>query len=265
VFTQAAEMRDYALGIELSGELRAKQRAVLAAEVAGKVLAVEKRVGDDCSKGKPIIHIDPASYEVGLQRQPRLSGGQKPPAEGRRAPSRCAAALDSVKARFDDASASLTRIEELHAKGYVTDEELSSARADADSAKGAFEREQQNLLRMRDGTRTESLAAQKARVDQAHASVKAAELALSRTSISPAFNCEVSALMCEAGQYVGPGTPLVEVVSAGAPEAWFNGRGALVVWPGGTVGYLRRLPRNLQRQHHLGLAAGRLNAPVSYG
>lgn len=227
VMAAAAELRDYAPGIELSGELRARQSAVLAAEVSGKVLGVEKRVGESCAKGKAVIRIDPASYQVSLdaakatleQERQKLSELKNGALDTELAAQQ--ALVDSAQARYDDAAASLARFEELHSKGYVTDEELSKARADADAARAALEREQQNLRKMQEGTRTESLAAQEARVQQAEASVKAAELALARTNVSPAFDGEVSALMCEAGQYVGPGTPLVEVVSAGAPEAWF--------------------------------------------
>lgn len=228
VMAAAAELRDYAPGIELSGELRAAQRAILAAEVSGKVLRVEKRVGEACAKGRAVVLVDPATYEVGLaaakatleQERQKLAELKNGALDTELAAQQ--ALVDSAQARFDDAAASLARFEELHAKGYVTDEELSRARAEADTAKAALEREQQNLRKMREGTRSESLAAQEARVEQAAASVKAAELALARTKVSPAFDGEVSALMCEAGQFVGPGTPLVEVVSAGPPEAWFN-------------------------------------------
>src|SRR5687767_4794105 len=66
VVVEAAVLRDYAPAIELLGDIRARQRTMLAAEVSGKVIKVAHRVGETAPKGQSLIRIDPATYSASL-------------------------------------------------------------------------------------------------------------------------------------------------------------------------------------------------------
>jgi len=221
-------MRDYAPAIELTGEMRAKQKAVLAAEVSGKVISIAHRVGEANNKDSVLISIDPSSYEAALSSATaQLEAARQRLAElqaGTRSEEIAAqeASVASARARSDQAQDNLSRQQALYEQGVISEASLTAARSAAEAAKAELDNQQQKLDQLRAGPRKETLAAQKALVDAAQSQVDAASIALQRTSIAPAFDCVVSSLMVEVGQFVGPGTPLCEVVADGVAEAWFN-------------------------------------------
>ena len=232
VVVMTAVQKDYAPAIELLGDIRAKQRATLAAEVSGRVVRVSHRVGEHAGKGQPLVSIDPASYSAALAAsQAELEQAQQAYHEAKAGPrgQEIAAQESSVaaaQARYDAAKDNLERQQQLFTAGVVAEATLVSARSAADAAEAQLKQEQQKLSELHAGTRSEEVAAAKARVDAAISAVQLAQLSLKRTNISPPFDALVSQLMVEEGQFVGPGTPLAEVVAAQGNkvdnEAWFN-------------------------------------------
>jgi RND family efflux transporter MFP subunit len=240
--------RDYAQAIELLGDVRAKQRATLAAEVSGKVVKVAHRVGETAPKGQALIQIDPASYSAQLAAaQASLETARQQYLEATSGPRRETiaaqeSAVAAAQARYDAAKDTLDRQQQLYAEGVVSESALVAAQSGADAAQAALKQEQQRLNELNAGTRTEEVKAAQARVDAAISAVKLAQLSLKRTTVAPPFEALVSQLMVEVGQYVGPGTPLAEVVAlkSGSKvdnEAWFNLPEAQArrVQPGGMV------------------------------
>ncbi|MDQ3024226.1 MAG: HlyD family efflux transporter periplasmic adaptor subunit, partial [bacterium] len=233
VVVHAVELREYAPAIELLGEIRAKQRAMLAAEVSGKVVKIAHRVGETAPKGQALIVIDPASYSASLAAaRANLEQAQQAYNEAQAGPrgeviAGQESAVAAAQARYDVAKDNLERQQQLFAEGVVSESALVGAQSQADAANAALAQEQRRLDELRAGTRTESLAGARARVDAAASAVQLAQLSLTRTNIAPPFSALVSQLLVEVGQFVGPGTPLAEVVSTeGAGdvinEAWFN-------------------------------------------
>jgi HlyD family secretion protein len=221
-------MEPYAPAIELTGEARAAQQATLASEVAGKVVAVTRRVGESQPKGGVLISIDPASYQTALtaaqadlaaaqQQLQRLQAG--PREEEIRAQE---AAVAAAEAQYKQAQDNLERQRQLYSQGVIPQTAIVAAQTQADAAQAGLEAARQVLENIRLGSRKEDIGAAQARVDQAASGVAAAQLQLSRTTISTAFDAVVSALFVEVGQFVGPGTPVCEIVAAGPAEAWFN-------------------------------------------
>ena len=104
----------------------------------------------------------------------------------------------------------------------IAETALIAAETAAEAAANALKAQQEVLDQMHEGTRAEDIATAEAGVKAAQSGVSAAQLALSKTSVTPPFPAVVTALYVEMGQFVGPGTPLAEVVADGASEAWFS-------------------------------------------
>jgi RND family efflux transporter MFP subunit len=232
VVVKPAELRQYAPAIELLGEIRAKQRATLAAEVSGKVTRVSRRVGETAPKGQALISIDQSTYSASLAAaQANLAQAQQQLAEAQAGPrteviAAQESAVAAARARYDAARDNLERQQQLYAEGVVSEATIVTAQSQADAAQAALTQEQRRLEELQTGTRPEVVAAARARVDAAASAVTLAQLSLQRTTIAPPFTALVSQLMVEEGQFVGPGTPLAEVVSVEGEgvvnEAWFN-------------------------------------------
>jgi len=222
-------LEDYAPAVVLSGEMRATQRATLAAEVSGRVVGIAHRVGEShASKAGALISIDPSSYRTAVaSAQADLAAAQEALArlENGPRPQEIAAqeaAVAAAKAKRDQAEDFLRRQKELFDQGAIAETDLVAAQANAEAARANLDAAQQVLDNLRQGSRKEDIAAAKARVDQSRSSLQAAELQLARTSVAPSFNAVVTALYVEVGQYVAPGTPMCEVVADGPSEGWFN-------------------------------------------
>jgi RND family efflux transporter MFP subunit len=222
-------MIDYAPAIELVGEVRAAQRVMLAAEVGGRVTRVAHRVGESHgSSSGALIQIDPASYQAALdgaraglaQDTERLKAMESGPRDQEIAAQR--ALVASAEAQYEQALDNLERQRKLYEQDVVAESAVVSAEKQAEALSAALESQRQVLDRLLEGNRTEDIASARAAVDAARSSVAAAELALGRTSITVPFDCVVSSLLVEEGAFVGPGTPVAEVVSSAPCEAWFN-------------------------------------------
>jgi HlyD family secretion protein len=233
VVVNPAVMQPYAPALELIGDIRATQRAMLAAEVSGRVTKIAHRVGEQAPKGQALITIDPATYSASLaSAQANLEQARQAFQLAQAGPrteqiGAQESALRAAQARYDAAADNLQRQEQLFAEGVISEATLVAARSSAEAARAAVEQEQRRLDELNAGSRPEELSAAQARIDAAVAAVELARLSLQRTTVSPPFTSVVSQLLVEVGQYVGPGTPLAEVVAAGqgddiAVEAWFN-------------------------------------------
>jgi RND family efflux transporter MFP subunit len=229
VFVAPVQMVDYSPAIKLIGETRAEQRAVLAAEVAGKVTAIRHRVGERHNEADGwLIRIDPSSYKASAdaaeaslrQAEENLNKANNGPREEdiRAQQAQVAAA----RARLHQAEDNLSRMQALADAGVIAESALIAAKTETETARAALKAAEEVLSAMQAGARIEDRNSAEASVSMAQSNLSSSRISLGRTSVAPEFDSVVSALMVEVGQYVGPGTPLVEVVSAEGTEAWFN-------------------------------------------
>jgi len=226
---EPVQMIDYAPAIELVGEVRATQRVTLAAEVGGRVTRIAHRVGEAHGRSSgALIQIDPASYQAALdgaragmaQARERLKAMESGPREQEIAAQQ--AMVASAEAQYEQALDNLQRQRKLYEQDVVPESAVVSAEKQAEALQAALESQQQVLDRLQEGNREEDVESARAAVDAAASGVAAAELALARTSITVPFDAVVSTLFVEEGAFVGPGTPVAEVVSSAPCEAWFN-------------------------------------------
>lgn len=219
----------YAPAIELVGEMRAAQRATLSAEVGGRVVRIAHRVGEThLESAGALIQLNDADYQAQLAAARALLAqaqeGLRMAESGPRVQEVAAqqALVDAAQAQYDQALDNLSRQQELYDEGVVSESLLIAARTQAEAAAAALKAQQEILDALLEGTREEELERARAAVELAQSQLKQAELALDKTAISPAFDAIVTRLLVEVGTFVGPGTPVVEVVATGPSEAWFN-------------------------------------------
>ena len=220
---------DYAPAIELVGEVRATQRAMLSAEVGGRVTRIAHRVGEEhrVSDGA-LVQINPADYRAVLdtaraglaQAEEGLRLAQNGPREEDISAQQ--AAVDAARAQYDQALDNLGRQEDLYEQGVISEAMLIAAKTQATASQAALDAQHEVLKSMQAGTRPEQVAQAEAMVAAAASQVRQAELALDKTSVRLAFDAKVAGLLVEVGSIVGPGSPVAEVVSTGPGEAWFN-------------------------------------------
>ena len=99
-----------------TGTLRAEKEAVISAEVAARVVRVNKDLGEQVKKGETIVLLDASAYS---QQQ-----------------SQAKAQFEGAKSTFSHAKKDFQRAKELHAKGLISDteyEQLELARKNANA------------------------------------------------------------------------------------------------------------------------------------
>jgi membrane fusion protein (multidrug efflux system) len=219
----------YAPAIELVGEIRAAQRAMLSAEVGGRVVSIAHRVGEVHPRtAGALVQINPADYEAQLAAAEaqllQAQEGLRMAETGPRAQEIAAqqAQVDAAEAQYELALDNLSRQGELYDAGVIAESQLVAAQTQADAARAALDAQQEVLDTLLEGTRDEEIGRARAGVELAESQVDQAQLALGKTAIRPAFDAVVTQLLVEVGTSVGPGTPVAEVVATGPAEAWFN-------------------------------------------
>jgi HlyD family secretion protein len=112
VIVAPVELRDYAPAINLTGEMKAAQRATLTAEVSGTVLAISTRVGGSHKRSQgPLIQINPADYQAQVDvAKSSLSQSQAALTEARNGPRR--EDIAAQQARVDQAEAALDKAQD---------------------------------------------------------------------------------------------------------------------------------------------------------
>lgn len=229
VMLEPVQLRDYAPAVDLVGDIRAAQQATLSAEVSGRVVEINKRLGQSwIPTDGPLIRIDPSTYSAALkgamarlaQVQQNLTRLENGPRQQEIAAQE--AQVESAKAMQGQAQDNYFRQKKLFADGVISEQAVVMAKSNADAAQARVDAASELLDSLLEGSRSEDLAAAQAVVNAAQSQVDLAALNLGRTAVTPAFVCDIASLLVEVGSYVGPGTPLVEVVSSGSLEAWLN-------------------------------------------
>ncbi len=105
--------------LERTGVLQANKDVVLTAEVAGRIVKVNKALGDECKKGETLLQLDREGYRIGL-------------AQAR-------AAVKQAEVAVDQAGRTMSRTEALKAQDVATEQQLDSAQGGLQGAQAALE------------------------------------------------------------------------------------------------------------------------------
>jgi multidrug resistance efflux pump len=186
----------------------------VAAEVAGKVLAVHIRNNDEVRPGQPLFDIDPQPYRIALVRSradlESVRGSVKGSVAGVEA---ARASLAVSEASRDMADRDASRLEKLYEEdpGAISVRRLEIAQATRDEARSKVSRARADLRKAQESAG--EAGDDNAQLRSAVASVEKAELDLARTRIVAPARGVVTDLRTDVGQFAQPGAPVMTLIA----------------------------------------------------
>jgi HlyD family secretion protein len=168
------------------------------------------------------IDAEDAALRAVENAETALAQAQLAVEEARRAESTGLAAADAQvrtnQARLDELLADADPDQLAAARAQVAQARANLARLSGEQRSGAIEaaqagvdQAQANLELLQDGASTDDLAVAAAQVQRAEAALNLAEVSLAETELRAPFAGTVAAITPQAGEYVGPGAPLVQI------------------------------------------------------
>lgn len=161
---------------EYAGDIRARTETRLSFRVGGKLMSRTVNVGDEVKAGQVIAQLDPSDLKLGQDA--------------------AAAGLRAAQANWDQASADLKRVQELHGQGFIGGAELER--------------------------RQTAVKAAQATLDQARVQASAQGNQTQYTRLVADAAGVVTGVDAEPGAVVGAGTPIVRLALAGSRDVVFN-------------------------------------------
>jgi len=116
-----------------------------------------------------------------------------------------------AKADLDMKRADLERYSALYMRDAISAQTRDQADAAFLRAKAVYERAQQNLSEVREGTRKEQIAVSRATLHTAHQSLELSKVRLDYTVLASPVTGVITVRQAELGEYVVPGTPVVTI------------------------------------------------------
>lgn len=206
VVAEAVRRETVAQWRDVTGELRAARRALLATEEAGLLAAAPFREGDMVREGEEVARLDARRAELALARAQAQAQSREAIVAQRRA------VLDRARRELEDK-------ERLY-------NEVSAARREVDDARTAVEEASARLL--------------EAQADHAFAmaELRLAQVRLEDMTVRAPFDGVVVQRRAEQGEWLGEGDAVIELMDTTSVEAWLHvpeSSVELLLSPGATV------------------------------
>ena len=186
----------------------------VAAEVAGKVLAVHIRNNDEVQPGQPLFDIDPQPYRIALERARADLESVRSSVKGSVAGVEAArASLAVSEASRDMAERDASRLEKLHDEdpGAISVRRLEIAQATRDEARSKVRRARADLRKAQEAAG--EAGDDNAQLRSAVAAVEKAELDLARTRVVAPARGVVTDLRTDVGHFAQPGAPVMTLIA----------------------------------------------------
>lgn len=176
VRVEGVQKRDLVASVTASGQVTPRTKVDLSADITGKIVALNVKMGDMVTKGQLLLQIDPQQFESQVQR--------------------AEAALANARAGLAQARANLTQNTRTYERSaeikksnptLISDEQLEQLKTTMEVNQALFEAAQES-------------------VKQAEASLKDAKWQLSRTNIYAPMSGRVTRLNVENGETAVQGT-----------------------------------------------------------
>jgi membrane fusion protein (multidrug efflux system) len=184
----------------------------ITAQVSGPVTRVHVRDQQAVKAGEPLFDIDPANYQLVLQKaQAQLELARQSVSQESAAVASAEAVLAQRRAEAVNARNTWVRNQELMKSGFLSAQGAENARTQFATAQAAVNAAEAGVAQARSalGKGGEDNAA----VQSAIAAVKQAELDLERTRVASPTNGVVANLTLQPGNTVQPAVPLFVVIS----------------------------------------------------
>lgn len=186
----------------------------VAAEVAGKVLAVQVRDNDEVNPGQPLLEIDPEPFRIALKRARADYESVRRSVQGSVAGVDAArAALAAAQANSNMADRDARRQERLHQEdpGAISVRRLEIAQSTRDESRSKALRAEADLRKAQEAAGDSGEG--NAQLQSARAAVEKAELDLTRTRVLAPARGKVTDLRTDAGLFAQPGAPLMTLIA----------------------------------------------------
>ena len=201
-----------------SGTVEATEVA-LGFQVPGRIEQVTPHEGDRVTVGQVLAQLDRSELEARKAQAEAMLAGARALLGEMEAGARTeelAQAREGARAaddRFTDAQRDYERMQRLLATGAVSQQMVDKARLTLNVAQSQRDQAAQQLKLVETGPRPERIAAQRAMVQQAQASVRQADAALANAVITSPLDGVVTVRQREPGETVGAGAPVLTVIN----------------------------------------------------
>ncbi len=185
----------------------------VAAEVAGKVLRVEVRDNDEVQAGQTLFEIDPAQYEIALQRaRADLATVRQSVGAAAANVEVARAALAVAKANAEMAARDASRQEHLYQEdsGAISVRRLEIAQTTREEARSQARRAEADLRKAIESAGEAGEG--NAQLQSARAAIAKAQLDLARTRVLAPARGRVTDLRTDVGHFAQPGAPVMTLI-----------------------------------------------------
>jgi RND family efflux transporter MFP subunit len=210
---------------EYTGELVAGRSSTLGFERPGTVVSILVDEGDRVVAGQPLARLDTRTLEaqrqqLEAQRQTALAQLRELEAGPRREDIAAAeATVAEIEQQLALARLQRDRREDLYTQGAISREEFDQELYNTSALENRLAQAQSQLAELQNGTRTEQLDAQSARVNQLDASLRQIDVDLDKSVLIAPFDGTVSSRSVDEGVVVASGQSVLSLVEAGPLEA----------------------------------------------
>jgi len=206
--------RSAANELKLSGNIEAHE-SLVSFKVMGRIINLPVDEGMAMKTGDLLARLDSADYrqQVAVDASTQqvrdrqfalgLAGSRSQDIEAAKQ-----TVIDS-KADLDQKKKDYARYEALYEKGEISGQTRDQAATNVTRAQATYERAQQVLNELVEGTRKEELDVDRADVHQAKANLDMSRIRLSYTVLRAPFDGVILVRQAELGEVVSPGTPIV--------------------------------------------------------
>jgi len=204
--------------LRASGTVEATE-ARLGFQIPGRIATIEVREGQAVRPGTVLASLDRSELEARRQQaQARTAASAAMLDELQRGSRReeiaqAEAAVEAAKERLTDARRDYDRNQKLYHGGAISQEAFQKSATALGVAQAQVDQASQQLALVRKGPRTERIDAQRAQLAEAREGVRAADAALSNTTIVAPIGGVVTVRHHEPNEIVAAGEPVLTLMN----------------------------------------------------
>ncbi len=210
----AAQYESVPALVEAPGTVQPRTRVVLSAQIAGFVHSVNVRAGEMVGAGQVLVALD--ARDADSQKaaaQAAIQEAQAALEEARKGAQAAASMRAAAKANHDLASATYVRYQKLFEARSVSPQEIDEVRTRRDAAAGDLAARE-----MMAAAADERLKEVEARIAQAQAQARRADVVVGWTAVKAPAAGRVVERAVDPGTIVFPGSPLLVIESTANPQ-----------------------------------------------
>ena len=215
----SAEQTTLAENIDLTASIVPYARVEIVAKVAGRILQVHVRDGENVQAGQLLVELEhndavdqvnqaEATVKTAKAALNLLLAGAR---DQERVQAK--AALQSAEADMSEAKRNAERMRKLFEQGAVSRADLDAAELALTVKTNLYKTSNEQLSMIKEGARPQEIDMARARLAQAEASLGMAQTMLKETYLKASIDGEISSRNVDTGDFVSNGDPLMSVNS----------------------------------------------------